>query len=340
MAYYNKRYKRPTNSAQKTAKVASVTSIPAQYTQVHADLMAYNGTFGFLLDLRSKFIKYGSLSDKQWESAKKCLTPKTAPVVDKSKILVPYCNVPITITAYQARKVAKMNNWPFNPCTLRVTSINWVDRKYLSLNVKIDWTGNVTSCRCCGKALSDWRSQATGVGPVCVKGTGIPYIKDRNEVAAFQKSMEDLCDKLGEVTIEVSKWAFDSGLHEVEQAIYLVNPAPPVPPTPQTAAFAPVMSVASRYAVAGSVNPPATSTNVCYMSIERCKYDRFLKVFTTNAIDKEFYLDRLMKIPESVVVFNAKTSINKEFRYSHYDMSRGYCFCDSEYTLYVSVNVI
>ena len=318
MAYYHSRFKKPTNIAQKPAKQAATPTIPAQYTQVHADLMAYNGTFGFLLDLRSRFLKSGSLSDKQWESAKKCLTPKTAPIVDKTTVLVPYCNIPITITAYQARKVAKLYKWPFNPCTLRVTSINWVDRRSMSLKVKIDWTGNVTSCRCCGKALSDWRSQATGVGPVCVKGTGIPYIKDVNEVAAFQKNMEDLCDKLGEVTIEISKWAFDSGLKDVEDAINLANPAPPKP-----AVVAPV---------SGSVNPQSTHRSYV-IAIEACKYNPTHKLFNTIVGDDIFVSKREGTVPTRIHIANARTGNVEIFEYDSYQMSKGYVYINPNYEL-------
>ena len=319
MAYYNNRFRRPANSAQKPAQRAANPTIPAQYTQVHADLMAYNGTFAFLLDLRSKFLKYGNLSDKQWESAKKCLTTKTAPIVDKSNVLVPYCNIPITITAYQARKVAKDHNWPFNPCTLRVTSINWVDRKYMSLKVKIDWTGNVTSCRCCGKALSDWRSQATGVGPVCVKGTGIPYIKSQTEVAAFQKKMEDLCDKLGEVTIEISKWAFDSGLPEIEKVITLTNPAPPVPATPQPAVVAPVLT--------------ASPETPYVIAIDACQYNPAYKLFTTEVGDDLFVDKREGRVPTWIQIANAKTGNIEAFMYDSYQMSRGYIYKSPNYEL-------
>ena len=292
-------------------------TIPAQYTQVHADLLGYNGTFGFLLDLRSKLLKYGSLSDKQWESAKKCLTPKPAVVMDKTKVLVPSCDIPITINAYQARKVAKLHKWPFNPCTLRVTSINWVDKRLLSLKVKIDWTGNVTSCRCCGKALSDWRSQATGVGPVCVKGTGIPYVRNRNEVAAFQQDMEDLCDRLGEVTIEVSKWAFDSGLAEIDKVITLANPAPPVPAAPK---------------------PTAVSTQSSYtIAITACQYDSERKLFTTEVGDDIYVDGRDCKVPACIHIANAKTSNVVEFAFQSYMVSKGYVYKSAVYELNIRV---
>lgn len=201
-----------------TRKNTKVTHhIPAGFDQAYDDLMNYNGTFSFVLDMRSAVNKYGKLSDKQWGAIAKCLAPK--PKQDPTLVLVENCNIPIVVSASSARFIAKNNSWTFNPRTLVVTQIKSKNRGGFMVKVKVDWSGNVTSCRCCGKALSDWRSQATGVGPYCVKKTGITYVKNQADVARFQKEMEDFATKIGEVEVMIKNWGIEVGMEELENAI-------------------------------------------------------------------------------------------------------------------------
>jgi hypothetical protein len=221
-AIHARSYKKRTNSATTAPRKPAVIVVPTGLEQVHTDLMAYSGTFGFVLDLRSKLCKYGKLSDKQWEAAKKCLTPK--PVADPNEVLVDSCNVPIVVSATSARHIAKSVGWSMNPTTLVVTQIKNRDRRGFTATIKADWTGSVSVCRCCGKSLTDWRSQATGVGPVCVKGTGIQYVRNQQDVARFQKEMQDLCQKMGEVEVYIKGWHVKEGMHMIDSIASTATP--------------------------------------------------------------------------------------------------------------------
>ncbi|CAB4143240.1 hypothetical protein UFOVP450_92 [uncultured Caudovirales phage] len=231
-AFPARKYKTRTTSVSKAPRKPVTIEVPMGCEQVHTDLMAYNGSFAFVLDLRSKLCKYGKLSDKQWEAAKKCLAPK--PVADPNVVLVDSCNIPIVVSATAARYIAKSNNWSMNPTTLTVTQIKNRDRRGFTAVVKADWSGSVSACRCCGKSLTDWRSQATGVGPVCVKRTGIKYVTDKNDIARFQKEMQDLCAKMGEVEVYIKEWHVKEGLLMVHQAAF--NTTPKVVPATTTPA--------------------------------------------------------------------------------------------------------
>lgn len=203
-------------------QVAPTRIVPQGYESVHQSLMTYNGMFDLLLNLRTTFLRYGKLTDKQWAAAAKCLAPKPQ---DQTQDLSVKCNIPITISANAARIVARANNWPFNPRTLTVTEIKSADRKGFTLVVKIDWTGDSQDCRCCGKALTDWRSQATGVGPVCVKRTNIKYVTNQADVARFQQEMEALAQKLGEVEVTIKRWHIQQGISAVQAAAKPATPA-------------------------------------------------------------------------------------------------------------------
>lgn len=200
-----------------TRKNMTVTHhIPAGFDQVYNDLMIYNGTFSFVLEMRSAMNKYGKLSDKQWAAVQKCLAPK--PVQDPNAIAVASCSIPITVSASAARYIAKANQWTFNPRTFVVTQIKSKNRNGYMVRARINWTGNVSECRCCGKTLEDWRSQATGVGPYCVKKTGITYVRNQADVARFQKEMEVLAAKLGEVEVFIKKWHLNTGSGDLDAA--------------------------------------------------------------------------------------------------------------------------
>jgi len=232
-AFNARSYKTRTSSASKAPRKPVSIVVPTGLEQVHTDLMAYNGTFGFVLDLRSKLCKYGKLSDKQWEAAKKCLAPK--PVADPNAVLVESCNVPIVISATSARHIAKTTGWPMNPTTLVVTQIKNRDRRGFTATVKADWSGSVSVCRCCGKSLTDWRSQATGVGPVCVKGTGIQYVTNKQDIARFQKDMENLCKQMGEVEVYIKGWHVKQGLSAIDAISSTATPKVVAPaPAPTT----------------------------------------------------------------------------------------------------------
>ena len=206
-----------------TRKNTKVTHyIPTGFDRVYDDLMNYNGTFTYMLDMRGVMNKYGKLSDKQWAAVQKCLAPK--PVEDPNVIAVASCSIPITVSASAARYIAKANQWKFNPRTFVVTQIKSKNNRGYTVRAVINWTGEESECRCCGKTLEDWRSQATGVGPYCVKKTGILYVKNQADVARFQKEMEVLTAQLGEVEVFIKKWHLNTGSGDLDGAIASSTP--------------------------------------------------------------------------------------------------------------------
>ena len=123
-----------------------------------------------------------------------------------------------------ARHIAKANNWPINPCTLAITQIKSKTNKGITVKAVINWSGNVGVCRCCNKTLTDWRSQATGVGPYCIKGTGFPYVRNQADVTRFQNDMQDLCKKLGEVEFFLKNWSIVAGGPDLDAVIRASTP--------------------------------------------------------------------------------------------------------------------
>lgn len=221
---YNSRGQSTGTPYPKKAKKPVNPIIPNGYQQVYNDLMAYTGNFNLLHNLRNAINRYGKLTDKQWAAAEKCLTPQATP--DPNAILADGCQVPITVSASAARYIAKTHNWPVNPRTLTVVQIKSYSRRKYKVKVKIDWDSNVSECRCCGKSLTDWRSQATGVGPTCVKRTNIQYVKHQSDVARFQQEIQKLVAQLGIVDVELKDWHIQFGSDALERIVKAAKPTP------------------------------------------------------------------------------------------------------------------
>jgi hypothetical protein len=80
-------------------------------------------------------------------------------------------------------------------------------------------TSDVTSCRCCGLDLTDWKSQATGVGPICAKKLGIPYVKNQEDVLVFKKLLKLKIDEIGDLTFWIPKSQIVEGLDDLQSQI-------------------------------------------------------------------------------------------------------------------------
>jgi hypothetical protein len=218
--------------------------VPQIYMETANNLMNYNGTFSFLLDLRSKFIKHLALSDKQWMAAQKCFAKEAKAKAQQSVKFNPIsCNIPMIVTANAARYISRSTtiNKRFNPRTFLVTKIVSSDKYGFNVKARIDWESSMKDCRCCGRPLTDWRSQATGVGPICVKYTGIPYIKKAADVARFKMQMLDLCKSIGEIDFYIKKSSisqqtilkFEDAINSIINIIVSGSVPTPTPPPAQ-----------------------------------------------------------------------------------------------------------
>jgi len=57
-----------------------------------------------------------------------------------------------------------------------------------------------------------------------VKGTGIQYVRNQQDVARFQKEMQDLCQKMGEVEVYIKGWHVKEGMHMIDSIASTATP--------------------------------------------------------------------------------------------------------------------
>ena len=161
----------------------------------------YNGNNGFINSLKQGLIKYGKLTERQEISAsnffKKIESPKT-------EFTPKDVTVDIKVTKFIAKKIAEDNDLDFSPFLMTISKVVGETNRAYKVVGRMT-TSDVSSCRCCGRDLTDWRSQATGVGPTCSKHLKIPYVRKQEDVEIFKKMLEIKINSIGDLTFWLAK---------------------------------------------------------------------------------------------------------------------------------------
>ncbi len=175
----------------------------------------YKGNNGFIISLKGGLIKWGSLTPKQLSAAGNFFSKfeQSKPVSEEKEV-----NVNLKISKFIAKRISEDNNLVFKPFLVTITKVLRTTNKAYQVVGRMN-TSDVTSCRCCGKDLTDWRSQATGVGPVCSKSLGIPYVKKEEDVAVYKKLLQLKMKNIGDLTFWVPKSQIKEGKEELENSL-------------------------------------------------------------------------------------------------------------------------
>lgn len=187
-------------------------NVPIGFEAAAQYLQSYSGDFVFLKKLRQYYNRFNILSDRQWQAVVKCMQNETKKSnVAQRAPLVDSCDVNIVLTRFLAQRIANEQKIAFTPFTYKVTSILWETNKAYGVRMKPNYS-NVSVCMCCGKALTDWRSQATGMGLVCATNLNIPYVRDKNDIQRFKQAIQIKFDAIGEFTATLPKSQIKEGL--------------------------------------------------------------------------------------------------------------------------------
>ena len=175
----------------------------------------YKGNNGFIISLKGGLNKFGSLTPKQLSAAGNFFSKfeQTKPVSEEKKV-----NVNLKISKFIAKRIAEENNLDFKPFLVTITKVLRTTNRAYQVVGRMN-TSDVTSCRCCGKDLTDWRSQATGVGPVCSKSLGIPYVRKEEDVVVYKKLLQLKMENIGDLSFWVPKSQIKEGLEELQEQL-------------------------------------------------------------------------------------------------------------------------
>lgn len=166
----------------------------------------YQGQSNFINSLKTGLQKYGRLTPKQFESAKKVIMNDESKKDSQKDLNLRLVGNTIKIGRKVAIGIKENYNLEFHPILVDVTEVMTISNKAFKLKAKLT-KENGGICRCCGRTLTDEMSQVTGIGPVCTKYVGIEHPKTKDDVEQFKVDMSNKIDEIGEFEFWIPKRA-------------------------------------------------------------------------------------------------------------------------------------
>jgi len=157
-------------------------------------IMKYEGSNEFVLDIKNKFVMYRNLTERQISTAVKSIKREKNP----SKVLdIKLNNESVQLKRGIALKIKKEYGLEFMPILVDLVKTTMISQKAVKVVAKLT-KENGDVCRCCGATLTDDKSMITGLGPICSKNLGVPYIKDQEDLNRFKMDLNKRIDEIGE----------------------------------------------------------------------------------------------------------------------------------------------
>ena len=166
-------------------------------------IMDYKGENQFVMDIASKFQKWGTLTSKQISAAVAQIQKEE----DKEKTLRMNWGTPgetIKLGRKKGMELKETYGLKFNPILIDITALKAVSPKAVQFEGKLTIKrGDV--CTCCMKTLTDEFSMLTGFGKICAKHVGVEYITDKSQTQRFREEYLKRVEEIGEMEFWVPK---------------------------------------------------------------------------------------------------------------------------------------
>ena len=178
-------------------------------------IVDYKGQNTFVLDVKSKFEKWGTLTDAQVQAANKQIT-KELEASQRIELNVDVVGETIVVGRNTGEDLKKQKGLNFNPYLLDITEVSVITPKAIKFKGKLT-TKNCGVCKSCGRTLTDEFSRLTGYGKTCAGHLRVEYIKDKSEVERFNKDVMAKIEEIGEMEFWVPRrqikiWNGDSAI--------------------------------------------------------------------------------------------------------------------------------
>jgi len=169
----------------------------------------YDGPNSFVNEIKSKLLKYGTLSDKQ-VNATLSQIQKDNDKENTRNFKIPTPGDTVTVGRKIGQQMKETYGLEFNPMIIDITKLLAVSPKAFKFSGKMT-KGRSKVCGCCAKTLTDEFSMLTGVGKTCAKHMKISYITDRSQAERFREDYLRRVDEIGEMEFwvpksQVKKW--------------------------------------------------------------------------------------------------------------------------------------
>ena len=180
-------------------KEVDVTTLSPQLRSI----VEYNGDSTFVQDLKSKYLTYRTLTDKQIQKGAEAVNRETQKnsQVDLNIKLV---GNTIKLGRKIAEGIKENKKIDFFPILVDVTEVMTMSNKAFKLKAKLT-KENGGICRCCGKTLTDEMSRMTGLGPVCSKYVGVQHPSTKADLPQYREEINQKIDEIGEFEFWIPK---------------------------------------------------------------------------------------------------------------------------------------
>lgn len=159
-------------------------------------IVDYTGENAFVKEIADKFMKYGTLTERQ-KSAAITSIDKEAYKKRKVTMRLPVIGDTVKVGRNIGIKLKEEYNLKFNPILIDVTRILAVTPKAVKLSGKMTVKrGDV--CMCCAKTLTDEFSMLTRMGKTCARHMRVEYITNVNDADRFREEYLKRVDEIGE----------------------------------------------------------------------------------------------------------------------------------------------
>lgn len=163
----------------------------------------YSGENTFVLDVKGKFLKYGTLTDAQVSAANKQIR-KEEDAKQRMDVNIDVVGETVIVGRNTGENLKKEKGLNFNPLLLDITEVMTLTAKAVKFKGKLT-TKNCGVCKSCGRTLTDEFSRLTGYGKTCAKHLGVEYIKDKSEVERFNQDVLQKIEEIGEMEFWVPR---------------------------------------------------------------------------------------------------------------------------------------
>ena len=174
-----------------------------ELTEDQKRIMSYEGQNSFVNEIKSKLKEFGKISEKQ-ESAALAQIQKEETTAATVHMNIPAIGDTIKVGRKVGMALKEQYELKFNPILLDITKVLAISPKAVKFSGKLTIKrGSV--CTCCMKTLTDEFSMLTGLGKICAKHVGVPYITDASQAKQFREEYMKRVEEIGEMEFWVPK---------------------------------------------------------------------------------------------------------------------------------------
>lgn len=169
----------------------NVTTLPEHLKPI----AEYEGESTFVNDIKSKLLKYGTLSQRQIEVALKAIE-KESDKKNTHQLGFPTPGETIKIGRKKGQELREKYGLKFNPILIDIVEIKAMSPKAVHFAGKMTIKrGDV--CMCCAKTLTDEFSMLTRMGKCCADNMGVKYITDKSQAEEFRNEYLKKVEEIG-----------------------------------------------------------------------------------------------------------------------------------------------